>query len=205
MCATGGGPQGSIIMSDLENRALFVWGKVVVEGSNVVPESGGLQSIPENVDTVIVSEVGTANDNEDSQNYVIIKTDNVEMNNFIMENEIIEVDKHNNGKTMTNVDNALTSKTFATKDVTMRKKRVVKNNLLKKPLNESVTSLLQTYEKSLLLNETLNTVLNKISETYTETERNKNILKEKKLKLKEKKLNFEIAKYKYENKDFIFE
>ncbi|EZA53123.1 hypothetical protein X777_07420, partial [Ooceraea biroi] len=207
---TGSGPQSDITLSELEERALSAWGKIVVTGNNDVTQYEGLE-VTSNINTD-----GTNMDNTICDNIENITTDNTAANiniqyieddnltynvkdSIILTDENAEnlfnesVSQNNPTINIETVSKEITTKTPKSGTTMTSKKRYSVPRV--KPLSVLTEKLLESNVESSKTMSEFNNIFKQFTENYI------NILK-KNLEYKKNKLDFTIAKFKLLNPGF---
>lgn len=191
---TGSGPQSNIVLSELEERALSAWGKVVVTGNTDVTQYEGLE-LPSNINTNETNmEDITANNTETNivqqkeniltynlNDAIILTDDNIEN---ILNKNISGKSSALNIQAVLNKETPETPKSACTTTSKNRYSypRVKPLSILTEKLLESNTDSTKTISE-----------FNNIFKTFTENYIN---LKKEKLEHKKCKLKFKIEKFK---------
>ncbi|GLV40831.1 proliferation disrupter [Carabus blaptoides fortunei] len=183
---TGSGPQSDIKLSPLEERALSAWGKVVVTGTPFVSNYDGVNLLSD--EELLPSDV---NINSVAEGASIIFVNDASGSSTFVENDMLPTTP-----TRTNITAERTKITeVLTTTTNVGKKR---NRIRPKPLSVLTEKLLESNEKNESMHKELNDTIKTFCEKYIQ-------VKSEKLKLEAKKINFEIAKYEYENPNFVFQ
>ncbi|KAI4454146.1 hypothetical protein MML48_10g00000202 [Holotrichia oblita] len=183
---TGGGPPSKIILGDLEERGLAVWGKAAVTGSSVT-EEGGLQIL-----SIRIPELEPSS----SMNEGNLESTTKE-NIFDNDVQYITVEE----TAGTSVDECVAHYTT----VTPQNKNLIKTPRKDTPLKEVARNLLQSYNTGVENNLSIGTSISTFIKNYEDIQTKKLKLKEERNNIEKQKLKFEIAKVKFLNPDFKFD